>query len=575
MKLGILAIDYDGTLASGGQLDPSAGAAVAWAREQGLVVVLVTGRTLFDLRRLLGRLARFDAIVAENGAVNVFTGTGHSSLIAPPYNPQFLAALRARGVEVTVGESVLDIHADACQVALDIIRELQLPLSLHFNRSRLMVLPHAVSKATGLRHALRTMRLSPHNAIGIGDAENDHELLAACEIGAAVAWGSSALQQAADVVIPGEGPADLGRWIREVAGRTSLEGLCQPRRCMTLGSDATGSPVSMGMRGRNILVAGDPKSGKSWMVGLLCEQLIVEGYCTVVLDPEGDYAALERLPGVRLLGGDAPVPTVQELTRILAHADVSVVVDLVRMTISEKQVYIRRTLRALHALRRETGLPHRIVVDEAHYFLADEDEAGALDHELAGYILVTYRVSGLHPALLAATDSVFVMRETDQVELDLLYETWGSSLEREAFDHLLKGLGVDEAVLMLGGSSGQPILKRFQLAPRITRHVRHRHKYLDIPVDDRHLFHFRFDDGAVGPTVGTLTQLVEALETGRGLHGHALRHDLSRWIEHVFGDTVLADRVRELERRHAFGTLPDFAGAVIRLVQDRYGSHDR
>jgi hypothetical protein len=40
-----------------------------------------------------------------------------------------------------------------------------------------MVLPQAISKATGLRSALFALRISAHNTIGIGNAENDHDLL--------------------------------------------------------------------------------------------------------------------------------------------------------------------------------------------------------------------------------------------------------------------------------------------------------------------------------------------------------------------------------------------------------------
>jgi hydroxymethylpyrimidine pyrophosphatase-like HAD family hydrolase len=83
---------------------------------------------------------------------------------------------------------------------LAVIRELELPLVLLFNRGRLMVLPQAVSKGSGLREALATLRLSVHNAIAIGDAENDHDLLATAELGVAVSWGSRLLQEAADEV---------------------------------------------------------------------------------------------------------------------------------------------------------------------------------------------------------------------------------------------------------------------------------------------------------------------------------------------------------------------------------------
>jgi hydroxymethylpyrimidine pyrophosphatase-like HAD family hydrolase len=54
-----------------------------------------------------------------------------------------------------------------------------------------MTVPQAVSKATGLHTALDTLRLSGHNAVAIGDAENDHELLRLVEVGAAVPTATS------------------------------------------------------------------------------------------------------------------------------------------------------------------------------------------------------------------------------------------------------------------------------------------------------------------------------------------------------------------------------------------------
>ena len=57
-----------------------------------------------------------------------------------------------------------------------------------------------------------------------------------------------------------------------------------------------GHEFSLAVRGRNVLVTGDAKSGKSWVAGLLCEQLILHGYCVCVIDPEGDYSSLEGLP---------------------------------------------------------------------------------------------------------------------------------------------------------------------------------------------------------------------------------------------------------------------------------------
>jgi hypothetical protein len=51
------------------------------------------------------------------------------------------------------------------------------PLILAFNRGRLMILPQAVAKSAGLREALFALRLSIHNAIGIGDVRHQTEYL--------------------------------------------------------------------------------------------------------------------------------------------------------------------------------------------------------------------------------------------------------------------------------------------------------------------------------------------------------------------------------------------------------------
>jgi len=46
MRFGVLALDYDGTIASNGVLDAEVRSAIAEVREQGITVILVTGRTI-------------------------------------------------------------------------------------------------------------------------------------------------------------------------------------------------------------------------------------------------------------------------------------------------------------------------------------------------------------------------------------------------------------------------------------------------------------------------------------------------------------------------------------------------
>lgn len=165
-----------------------------------------------------------------------------------------------------------------------------------------------VGKSTGLRHALLGLRVSIHNTVGVGDAENDHDLLDACEVGVAVGWDSAVLRAVADEVIGGTGPSAVADYIRRVSQQPRLSAGQMGRRRLVLGHQYDGEEVSLAVRGRTILIAGEPGTGKSWLAGLLCEQSILQGYCLCIIDPEGDYRSLEALPSVITLGGDDATP---------------------------------------------------------------------------------------------------------------------------------------------------------------------------------------------------------------------------------------------------------------------------
>jgi hypothetical protein len=170
VKFGILAVDYDGTISRDGVLDPDVRTAIKELRATGIAVILATGRILDQLRSVIGDLRLFDGIVAENGAVVAFPNAGRSTLLGHSPQPALLLEeLNRRGIKFERGKCVVEADAILAHEILSVIRDLELPLVLLFNRGRLMVLPQAISKATGLRHALRTMRLSEHNALAIGE----------------------------------------------------------------------------------------------------------------------------------------------------------------------------------------------------------------------------------------------------------------------------------------------------------------------------------------------------------------------------------------------------------------------
>jgi hydroxymethylpyrimidine pyrophosphatase-like HAD family hydrolase len=573
MKLSVLALDYDGTIATDRGVDPDVRHAIAQARTTGITVLLVTGRILSELRRVAGDLHFVDGVIAENGAVVHFPDSDHTSVVAPRLADALVSGLESDHIPFRAGDCLIDADAADGQRLLEAVRRLELPYVLLFNRGRVMVMPQGVSKATGLQTALEMLRESPRNAVAIGDAENDHELLRLSELGAAVQWGSVVLQAAADTVVPGESPRDVAAYIRSLASSGHLPLPKRARRYLRLGHTEDGREFSLAVKGRNVLVTGDAKSGKSWIAGLLCEQLIFHGYCVCVLDPEGDYRSLDALPGVSVLGGEDPPPTPRELLRALRYPDRSVVIDLSRLPQDEKIGYIRAALPAINQMRRRTGLPHRIVLDEAHYFLHDADAQHLLDLERNGYTIVTYCASRLPPKLLGALEVMIVTCESNNEELDALYrrcQTCQTRMDMAAWRRLLCHVSTGQAVALPITEEADGELRLFNIGRRLTPHVRHREKYVDVPVTEQKAFVF------VGPgpagKARTLREFVNALEPhpAAELRGYLQRGDFSRWISDVFGDRALAADIREQERRYIRGADGDTIPELVSAIRGRY-----
>jgi hydroxymethylpyrimidine pyrophosphatase-like HAD family hydrolase len=127
MKFSILAIDYDGTMARHGHALPEVVAAIREARSQGITVVLVTGRILDDLRRVLTEEDLFDVIVTENGAVLGFPNGG-TRVLGRPASRELLSELCEGRIECAFGECIIEADAATAPKILEAIRRLELPL---------------------------------------------------------------------------------------------------------------------------------------------------------------------------------------------------------------------------------------------------------------------------------------------------------------------------------------------------------------------------------------------------------------------------------------------------------------
>ena len=214
MRYRVLVCDYDGTIAHDGRVAPATVAALERVTASGRRLVLVTGRERSELAADLDRFGLFDRIVTENGGVLLDPAGGQERLLTEAADPRVVEALRRRGVQpLIVGRAIVATREPYEVVALQTIRELGLELEIIFNKGAVMILPTGVTKATGLQAALADLGLSAPEALGVGDAENDHAFLRLCGLSAAVGNALPVLKEAVDIVLDGEDGAGVAELV--------------------------------------------------------------------------------------------------------------------------------------------------------------------------------------------------------------------------------------------------------------------------------------------------------------------------------------------------------------------------
>lgn len=368
-----LACDYDGTLATGDRIGPRTLAALERARAAGVRLVLVTGRTFFELTRVCERLDVFDAVVAENGGVLYFPPSGVLQDQAPAPPARLVAELDRRAVAYQLGRVVVGFSRGDERRVRETLESTGVRMELVPNRAALMALPFGISKGTGVRQVVRILGLSPHDLLGVGDAENDLELFAVCGWTACPENAVPELKARADWIFAGDnGPAVAAALDRVLLGGGVPAATPGRHRLMVGWATDTLQPVTIPERGVNLIVQGDSLSGKSWLVGVLVERLLDRHYAVCVLDPEGDFHVLGELPGVDWVAVRDRDGAVAALDRFEDEPSASVILDLSDLGHGDKVRAIEIVLARIRGLREARGVPHWVVIEEAHYSLHPE-----------------------------------------------------------------------------------------------------------------------------------------------------------------------------------------------------------
>jgi HAD superfamily hydrolase (TIGR01484 family) len=565
MRYLALATDYDGTLATDGQLDGRTSDALARLRNSGRRAILVTGRRLDDLRSVCPALDQFDFVVVENGAVLYDPRTGEETLLAKAPPSRFVERIRELGAApIMVGKVVVDTRLPHQAAVLQAIQELGLELHVVFNRHAVMVLPTGVNKATGMDQALRRLGLSAHEVVGIGDAANDHSFLERSECAVAVANAEPAIRASVDLVtqLPaGEGVVELiDELLRDDLARTQ-DVVREP--LLVVGKRPDGSQVALPPYGVNVLVAGPSASGKSTTTTGLIEQLLGYDYQVCVIDPEGDYGAMQ---GLITFGNEHHSVSVSEVLAFLEDPKINLSVNLLGIPLADRPRFFSQLFPALQALRIRTGRPHWLILDEAHHVMPPEwiHLDTLIPQRLQGVVFVTVRPAHLASAALSVVDLVVAIGPDPQDTVSQVAHAIGRGVEwPRSLVHQPR-----RAVAWFPRRDDAPF--SIELVRGRTARVRHQRKYAMGDMGNRS-FYFTGPDGQHRLRAQNLvlfSQIADGIDEPTWLY-HLRRGDYSRWFQESVRDRYLADQARRVEQRLDLD--PTETRRLIRgLIEGRY-----
>jgi hydroxymethylpyrimidine pyrophosphatase-like HAD family hydrolase len=565
MRYHALACDYDGTLASHGRVDDETLAALERVRASGRKLLLVSGRQLEDLRTVFERLDLFDRAVLENGALIHDPETGAVRSLAAPPSTELVERLTSAGVQpLSVGHAVVATWEPNETVVLETIRDLGLELQVSFNKGAVMVLPSGINKAVGLAVALEELGLSPHNTVGVGDAENDHAFIDSCELAVAVSNALPRLREHADWVTAGDHGAGVRELVEElVTDDLARRSAASTRHVLVLGAD-DGGEVLLKPYSTPVLIAGTSGAGKSTLATSLLEQLREQRYQFCVVDPEGDYEALD---GAIVLGDSKHAPSAQEVLEVLEKPGHSVVVNLLGLALNDRPAFFASFLSHLLELRGRTGRPHWVLVDEAHHLLPAGFDVDALGLPLPahGLLLVTVHPESVSPRVLELVGTAVAIGSSPRETLARLAEAAGTDPDAIDPAPLAAGEGL---VWQLGVSAGP---RRVRLRAPTSERQRHVRKYASGELGPDISFYFRGPDERLNLRAQNLQvflQLADGVDDETWRH-HLERGDYSRWFRERIKDEQLALDAQAVEAEHELAPAESRA-RIRKAVERRY-----
>jgi len=565
MRYHALATDFDGTLVHNGNVTSNTIEALKKLVASGRQLVMVTGREIPDLKAVFSELNLFRWVVAENGGLLYDPATTKELVLGPAASEKLVSTLRDRGVQsISVGKSIIATWSPYEQIVLSAIRELGLELQVIFNKGAVMVLPAGVNKATGLEIALKEMKLSRHNVVGVGDAENDHSFLQIVEFSAAVSNALPGLQDAVDLILPlshGEGVEFLIEQI--LADDLNSYRGASTRHKLPIGTNAFGD-VELSAYSGPMLICGPSGSGKSTLTNRLVDVISEQAYQFCLVDPEGDYESFE---GAVVLGGPNSEPQIDEALHVLEQPDANLVFCLTGVPIPERPAFFQQLLAGLTQLRARTGRPHWLLLDEAHHLIPADwmPSTESLPSNWMNIVLITVQPSLLPQSILKQVETVAIVGNDPKPFVEDFVSASDFEMPKLPTNEVLEG------EILIWTTESPPRIQQCKALKSLRQHHRHRRKYSEGQLPPDRSFYFRGANGDMNLRAQNLIlfcQLAEGIDDDTWQF-HLESGDYSRWFAGSIKDDKLASAAIQIEEQKSL-TPAESKKLIIDAIQRDY-----
>jgi hydroxymethylpyrimidine pyrophosphatase-like HAD family hydrolase len=557
-----LITDYDGTLTCDEKMSATTLSALYRIKYGGRKLILATGRRLEEIKSCIPEYQLFDRIVAENGALIFSPDTAEIHVLGEQPPIAFIEYLQQKGVPLSLGQIIIGAWEPHQNLILEAIKLFGLEHQVIFNKGAVMILPPGVNKASGVQHALKSLNLSYHNAVVVGDAENDCSMFMAVECAVAVQNALAHVKDIADWITELPAGQGVGHLISRLVDDdlASLDPLLS-RHFLPIGIKAGGDAFEISPFCTNLLLAGSSGCGKTTLGAAFLEALTAKEYQYCLVDPEGDY---NEISGALTLGTGNEAPSIDHALHLLAKPEENVVLCIVAVPLEDRPSYFKKLMSALTALRHRTGHPHFIILDEAHHLVPKQSSFrfNEVYSELDNFFAITTTPELLDNEVLRRVNIAMIMGNSPSPKLSYITQQTCEQLKIPQ-DMFLE----NEQVLVWEKNSNDTLV--FKTAKPRKLLMRHKKKYA-VGEMGQNSFYFK---GPLSKLNLKANNLMVFIQIAKGIDDdtwqyHRYRHDYSTWFRLAVKDQDLASLCETVENSDA--TAYDSRKKIFKNILDRY-----